>query len=248
MLGILICDHVDEELRPIAGGDLDEMFKALLLRVDPSVELRFYDAIGRELPQSAAECDGYILTGSHHSAYEDLPWIEELSGFIRSAHAEGVRMVGLCFGHQLIAQALGGRVEKAAQWTAGVQTLELEAQPWFEGGTTALLAMHEDVVTALPAGARIIGSGTTADIPAYLIGETVLGIQYHPEFTRNFVEALILRRVDRIGREASEAALVSLQTQTAWESTMISILRFLRDEKRPGHEVTAQTADLPRIA
>lgn len=239
LIGVLLCDHIDEELRPIAGGDLDAMFSALLHRVDPSVELRFYDAIGRELPESPAECDGYLLTGSHHSAYEDLPWIKELSNFIRAAHAEDTRMVGLCFGHQVIAQALGGRVEKAAQWTTGVQTLELDPQPWFEGGTTVLLAMHEDVVTALPAGACVIGSGTTADVPAYLIGETVLGIQYHPEFTADFVEALILRRVDRIGREASEAALASLQTQTAWESTMISILRFLRDEKQPRRETSA---------
>lgn len=235
---MLLCDRIDEELRSIVGGDLDEMLSALLLTVDPSIELRFYDAIGRELPKTPAECDAYLVTGSHHSVYEGLLWIEELSDFIRSAHAEDVRMVGLYFGHQLIAQALGGRVEQAERWTAGVQTLELEAQPWFEGGTTALLAMHKDVVTSLPTGACVIGSGTTADIPAYLIGKTALGIQYHPEFTPEFIEALIMRRVDLIGQEASEAALATLQTQTARESTLALILRFLRDEKTD-HEVSS---------
>jgi GMP synthase-like glutamine amidotransferase len=237
-IGVLICDHIDEDLRSFAGGDMDELFLSALLDADPDLDVRFYDAVGGELPQSPTDCDGYILTGSHHSAYEDLQWIEDLSEFIRSAHQQDKRMVGLCFGHQLLAQALGGRVEKAPRWTTGVQLLELSEQPWFKGGPTPLLAIHQDVVTALPTDSCVIGHGTTADIPAYRIGDNVLGLQYHPEFKPEFIEELILRRVDLIGQEASEAALATLRTQTARKSTMDSILRFLRDEKKSDQDAS----------
>ncbi|MEA3020148.1 MAG: hypothetical protein QOI47_1672, partial [Actinomycetota bacterium] len=94
-IGLLECDHVDDRYTSI-GGDYFDMFATLL----PSVDLVRYDAIHGELPTSPDECDGWVATGSRHSAYEDLPWIRRLGSFVTDARSAQVPFVGICFGHQ----------------------------------------------------------------------------------------------------------------------------------------------------
>jgi GMP synthase (glutamine-hydrolysing) len=88
----------------------------------------------------------------------------------------------VCFGHQVVAHALGGRAENTGTWKAGPQQLTVEPTPWFEGGTVKVNAMHQDVASIVPPGGRTIASGETAAHPMYLVGETILCIQDHPEY------------------------------------------------------------------
>eukprot|EP00581_Thalassiosira_minuscula_P023326 CAMPEP_0184433658 /NCGR_PEP_ID=MMETSP0738-20130409/404528_1 /TAXON_ID=385413 /ORGANISM="Thalassiosira miniscula, Strain CCMP1093" /LENGTH=115 /DNA_ID=CAMNT_0026799421 /DNA_START=44 /DNA_END=388 /DNA_ORIENTATION=- len=108
-IGILLTGHAPEELEPHYGNYI-EMFKSLLSGQD--FEFEGYKVVDGEFPESVADADGWLITGSKHGVYEDHAWIPPLEGFIREAVTENIPIVGVCFGHQIIAQALGGKVEK----------------------------------------------------------------------------------------------------------------------------------------
>ncbi len=210
-IGVLLCDHVDERFRSALGGDYAEVFGRILGSTDPPVATRNYEAITRELPASPQECDAWLITGSRHDAHSDEPWVLDLVGWVRDAVAGGARLAGICFGHQLVARALGGRVERASRWAVGPHRLDMAATPWFEGGTVYLEAMHRDIVVEAPPGAVAIGHGTTASEAAFMVGDNVICVQDHPEFTSEYVEALIGDRRERIGPDVCDAALDALR-------------------------------------
>jgi len=204
-VGLLLCDHVDDRLRAIAG-DYDEMFGSLFSELD----LVPYDAIGGVLPKDADDCDAWLLTGSRHSAYDHEPWISALSAFVRDLRASGAPTVGICFGHQLLAHALGGRVEKAATgWGVGAHAIERPA-----AADWRLLFMHQDQVVALPGDGVVLGSTDHCPVAALQIGSSMVGVQAHPEFTGDYERALLDARVERIGAAKVESARTSLEAPT----------------------------------
>jgi GMP synthase-like glutamine amidotransferase len=200
-IGILECDHVDDRYTSI-GGDYVDMFAALL----PSLDLVRYDAIGGAIPASPDECDGWLATGSRHSVYEDLDWIAATGAFVDKVHADGVPFVGICFGHQLLAHFTGGRTEKAAGWGVGAHALTT-------GGDARLLYMHQDQVASLPDDGVRIASTDHCPNAVIRVGASMLGIQAHPEFPGEYVEALLHAREERIGRDVVDAALASLDAR-----------------------------------
>ena len=212
-IGVLECDHVDERYRGVTE-DYATMFAALF----PNLELVAYDAINGELPSSPDACDGWIITGSRHSVYEDLPWIHEASRFVRETRDAGVPLVGVCFGHQLLAHALGGTVAKAGSgWGAGIKRIDVvRAEPWMEPVAPAvnLHFMHQDQVVEAPEGAVVLACADHCEIAMFRVGETMLGVQAHPEFTVPYAEALLNDRVERIGADTATDALASLTTAT----------------------------------
>lgn len=233
VVGVLVCDHVAPSLRDVAGGDYGEMYAALLRSAEPTLGVRVYDVVGGRLPASPSECDAWIVTGSRHDAFGDDPWLVALRGFVARLRAERARAVGICFGHQVIAHALGGRVERGPAWKVGPQALEVEATPWFPGGRVHLNAMHRDVVTALPDDAVVIGTGSTAAVPAFLVGDTMLGIQDHPEFDAGYTAALIGERRTLMGDAAADAALAELEARpTDGAQVARAIVAFLLDRRR----------------
>ncbi len=214
IIGILACDHVDDPgLRKASGDrDYDEMYADFLRRSEPSLRTRAYDVVAGELPADPDECDGWIITGARYDAYRDEPWIVDLRDFIKRLHEARARTVGVCFGHQAVAHALGGSAANSGEWQAGPQELEVMPTPWFDGGTVWLHAMHQDVAAELPPGAKTVGVGSTAEHPIYLVGDSILCVQDHPEYEPAYISALIEARRSRMGDELTDDALNRVAT------------------------------------
>ena len=231
-VGLLECDHVDDRNRGIAG-DYADMFADLLGRVDAGVELRAYDVSGAgELPADPGECDAWLCTGSRRSVYDDVDWIHALSAFLRDVHRAEAPFVGICFGHQLLAHALGGRTARAeGGWGAGAHQLDIvRAESWMDPSLPdpTLLFMHQDQVRQVPDGAVVLACALHCEIAAFRVGTTMLGIQPHPEFQPAYLSALLDDRVGRIGDEGVAAARRSLERPTDEDVVARWIVNFLR--------------------
>ena len=202
-IGILQTGHAPDVLQP-ETGDYNYMFTRLLSGRGFTFEA--YPVVDGVFPMNAEECDAWLITGSRHGAYEDHPWIAPLEELIRQIAASGRPLVGVCFGHQIIAQALGGKVEKfSGGWSVGPQDYTID------GKRMTLNAFHQDQVTELPPGAEVIGSSEFCENAALVIGDNVLTIQPHPEFTAAFVGDLLrLRGPGLIPEDLTEAALARL--------------------------------------
>ena len=160
--------------------------------------------------------------------YEDLDWIRTGEEIVRAALAAERPLVGICFGHQLVAQALGGRVEKAATgWGIGAQRYEtVRPLPGIEGATT-LLASHQDQVVEIPTDATVWSTSDYCPVAGMMIGERMLTVQGHPEFTPALVSALYDSRRDRLGDAAVDAAKATLTTPLSNASFADAIVRLI---------------------
>jgi len=216
-IGLLECDHVAGRFPGIAGG-YREMFAALLGPHAPGLRFTYYDACHGGLPATPDACDAYLCTGSQFSVYDSFGWIGGLAGFLQRLHELRKPFVGICFGHQVLAQALGGEVKRAAQgWGVGVLDMTiLRQEAWMQPAQPRcrLQYMHQDQVQRLPADSVVLGQSEHCEVAMLRVGETMLGIEGHPEFTRAYHQALIRSRAARIGAERAQAALASLDQPT----------------------------------
>jgi len=232
-IGVLLCDHVPADLQAMSGGDYDLVYRQMMVAAEPELEVAVYPAVDGVLPELADECDGWIITGSHLSAYSNEAWVVALREWLADAAAAGARIAGVCFGHQLLAEALGGKVGRADKWKVGPQHTEVESTDWFEGGEVKLNAMHQDVVTELPPGGRTIAKGTTSEFPAYLVGSNIVCVQDHPEFNADYVRALIDKRLDRIDPDTVASARALLDSHTTDGAAVGGwLVDFLLDRRR----------------
>lgn len=183
-IGILQTGHAPDDVQEVRG-DYADMFIRQFAPFGFTFEV--FDVVDMAFPDSVEAAQGWIVTGSRHGAYDPLPFIPPLEAFIRTAHARGVPMVGVCFGHQIMAQALGGRVEKfAGGWCVGRQHYELAGQP--EG--IDLFAWHQDQVVAPPDEAEVIAASDFCRYAGLAYGPRAMSVQPHPEF-----DAEVLRRL-----------------------------------------------------
>lgn len=185
-IGILQSGHAPDELRD-SLGDFDALFAQLLAGHDFQFET--WNVVDMEFPAGINLCDGWLITGSKHGAYDDHPFIPPLEDLIRQIYAAEIPLVGVCFGHQIIAQALGGTVEKfRGGWAVGHQVYE------WEGEEVALNAWHQDQVVICPKDAKVIAGNTFCENAALVYGKSVFTVQPHPEFDANFVAGLARHR------------------------------------------------------
>ncbi|MFH0920186.1 MAG: type 1 glutamine amidotransferase [Fibrobacterota bacterium] len=188
-IGILQCFHVAENLRP-RFGDLFDLFSNLMRPAEHGLVFRKYDVYDGVFPAEAGDCQGYLLTGSPWGVYDTDPSIARLMGFIRECYAQKIPQVGICFGHQALAHALGGRAEKSTRgWGLGVHTFAVNRpMPWMmpPAMEVSLLYSHQDQVTTLPPGAVHLGGDAFCENRMFVIDNLVLGIQGHPEFTMEY--------------------------------------------------------------
>ena len=184
-------------------GDYPQMFAELL-----GVEIERYD-VQRGLPDPAAH-GAYLITGSPAGVYDQLPWIEPLMAFIREA--KPAKMVGVCFGHQVMAEALGGRVVKSDKgWGAGLHRYSvLRRETWMDGETSvAVPASHQDQVIVQPPNSDVVAASDFTPYAALAwTDRPAVSFQFHPEFSPAFAKALIEQRYDRVPNP--HAAIVSL--------------------------------------
>lgn len=176
----------------------------------PAREAVVYDVTRGERPTSVAAHPAYLLTGSPAGVYDKLPWIAPLLDFIRAAHGRA-RLVGICFGHQAMAQALGGQVVKSPKgWGVGVHRYALAGTaPWLDDGANqvAIPASHQDQVVVKPPGARVVMESDFTPFAGLDYGGAI-SFQPHPEFTSELGVALLESRRDRFGT-ATDAAIRS---------------------------------------
>ena len=187
-------------------GDYPAMFAELL---GPGFEIESFDVQAGKLPNPAAH-SAYMITGSPAGVYEPLPWIEPLQQFIREAsHA---KMVGICFGHQVMAEALGGRVEKSGKgWGAGLHTYTVvRSEPWIDtAGTIAIPASHQDQVIVQPPRTNVVAASDFTPFAALAWSDRpAISFQFHPEFSPAFAKVLIEKRYDTVPNP--DAAIASL--------------------------------------
>jgi GMP synthase-like glutamine amidotransferase len=214
-VGVLITGHVPEDLVP-RYGDYGAMFASLMGAADPSIEATAIDVVGGEpLPADPAAFDGYIITGSRHGVYEDHPWIAPLEDFTRRAAAQTVPNVGICFGHQLMAQAFGGRVEKSDKgWGAGLNTYRMHGNLNVAGGTTdsvTVPAMHQDQVVEAAPDSDVIAGWDFCPFGGFRYPGGAISFQFHPEFAGDYLGDLIrARRGSVIPEDQADAGLASL--------------------------------------
>ncbi len=185
-IGILQTGHAPEELLE-KSGDVAPYFERML--DGNGFDFATYSVVDMDFPDAVSDCDGWIITGSKHGAYEDLPFIAPLEDFIRKVYDADVPLVGVCFGHQIIAQALGGTVQKFdGGWAVG------RTQYDWNGETVALNAWHQDQVTARPADATVYASNEFCENAALVYGKRAFTVQPHPEYGAGFIGGLVEHR------------------------------------------------------
>lgn len=186
LIGILQTGFAPEVLSD-EMGDYPDMFARLLAGY--GFTFRTYRVVEGAFPASVKDCEGWLITGSRHAVYEDHPWIPRLKQFIRDCFAGHVPMVGICFGHQIIAQTMGGKVERfSGGWAVGATDYN------FGGEKLRLNAWHRDQVVKAPEGTKIIATNDFCANAALLYDDHALTVQAHPEFRPEFVDGLMKTR------------------------------------------------------
>lgn len=213
-LGIL--DMVPAEFY-IEGEKTDpEKFIDMFKRVGAPMTFRTYLATENEYPESLDECDAYLITGSPCSVNDTYTWLEDLKTFIHHVDQFRIPLVGICFGHQVIAQALGGEVRLAESgWTLGLHSFSVVAEkPWMMGGTSssALYFINQDQVLTLPPDVQLLGGSDICPVAMYTRKDRILCVQGHPEqplsSMRRFLDLLLDEY--HIDRELADKAALSM--------------------------------------
>ncbi len=194
-IALLQADHIPEYRHCVSGGNYPDMFANLFLKVSTIVDIDVFDVTVGQYPKDINHYDKFIITGSKATSFERLPWICVLENYIKTLFGLHKKMIGICFGHQILAQALGGRVERSVKgWGVGVQCIKiLERQAWMcpFHDHLSLAFYHQDQVVDLPQNATLIATNTFCPVQMFVIDNLVWGMQAHPEMLRAHNHLLI---------------------------------------------------------
>ena len=201
--------------------------------------------------------DGYIVTGSPKSNSEKSDWVERLHGFIRKLDEARAPTIGICFGHQAIAEALGGRLQpnpgddERERFHGGVATLHVSArEPWMEPWRErlSLFAAHEEQVTRLPPSARLLGWSHDCPAAFLAVGDHMMACEFHPEGYRDFMRALVASKAEESGEDGTAEMMREIEGKTDAGLFGEWMARFLDRERGPLKAEYEQSSDSGRIA
>jgi GMP synthase-like glutamine amidotransferase len=223
-IGILETGRLPDELTDV-HGDYPALIRDWLAPFD--AETTTYAVVDGAIPNDPTEQDLWVVSGSRHGAYEGHAWIPPLEQFVRDCRDAEQKMFGICFGHQVIAQALGGKVAKSANgWGLGVH--EYATHNW-PGGTDIALnmyAFHQDQVAQIPDNAKVVASSDFCEYAALWYPGFALTVQGHPEMNSEFVVDLLNLRRDII---KNDDLIQSALATTGDDITSPALAVFLRD-------------------
>lgn len=182
-----------------------EKFATMIHAVRPGWQISVYAVKDGQFPPDDARFDGWLITGSPASVHDDEDWIADLKVLVRRLHTESQPLFGACFGHQAIAEALGGTVGRnPGGWVFGLTETEMEGRP------IRLYASHIQQVLTLPPIARVTGGNAECPIGSFAVGDHILTTQYHPEMDHAFISALVEEYVDGLPAAVTERARAQL--------------------------------------
>ncbi|MFD2191682.1 glutamine amidotransferase-related protein [Pistricoccus aurantiacus] len=244
LIGLLQCDDVAPELQA-HHGNYPEMFERLFTAIDPTLEFRVWRCHEGEIPTDVNAVDAWLTTGSKQGVNDGDAWIEALCGFLNRLWKEEKPLVGVCFGHQLIAKALGGEVVKnASGWGVGMSFNQLIRraewmEPWQEG--LDLVVSHQDQVSRLPEQAVVLAKSDFCPFYLVQVGKTFLGIQGHPEFTKAYSADLmeLLRR--QVPGNRIREGMASLNAPVDNHLMVRWVLNFMRQAL--WHQTSTETTE-----
>ena len=223
-IGILQCGHF-----PTATGYPERTYSDLYstLLAGRGLTFKTWSVVDMEFPSGVDDAEGWLLTGSRFGAYDDQPFIPPLKDFVRTAYEARVPMVGICFGHQIMAEALGGRVEKyQGGWSAG--RVEYD----FDGETLPLHAWHQDQVVEKPEDATVIAGTAFCEFAALAYEGPALSIQPHPEFDTEAVRLLLDTRAPGVlPDDMIETARTTVDLPIAQGAVADRIANFFKEAK-----------------
>ncbi|HEY1606774.1 MAG TPA: type 1 glutamine amidotransferase [Allosphingosinicella sp.] len=187
-------------------GAYPAMFERLL-----GLEAASYDVEAGRFPGNPRDHDAYLVTGAAAGVYDPLPWIAPLEDFLRAARGQA-KLVGICFGHQVMAEAFGGHVEKSARgWGAGLQRYGIIARaPWMDDAAAIDIPVsHQDQIVVQPPHSQILAGNIFSPFGMLAYDDQpAISMQFHPEFEPAYAKALIESRYDRV--PDPDAAIASL--------------------------------------
>jgi GMP synthase-like glutamine amidotransferase len=212
MIGLLNAYHFDP-----TPGNYQEEYTRLITefakKVFPGETIENFRVAQNEWPQSIDQCQVWLITGSSKAAYDSDPWIAELKKFIVSLDAQKKKLVGICFGHQIISSALGGKVIQSPKgWGVGIREFAIiQQQSWMKPplSQVSLLFSHQDQVVSLPNNALLLAQDEFCGFQMYQLGKHILTLQGHPEFSVDFARARLQSRKDKMPIEVYEKAMAS---------------------------------------
>ena len=228
-LGLLLADHVRPGFRVVAGDYPD--FFARLLSGQPGIEMATFDLPAGEFPDDLSVCDAWLISGSRNSVYEEVDWILQLADLVRRLDRERRKLVGICFGAQMIGHALGGEVGPAPQgWQVGMKEVAVKAfESWMAPEVESFRILHAnaDQILRPPDRVRVLGSSDGVPVSMVAVGQHFLGFQGHPEFIPSYSAVLMEARRGLIPDAVVDAGLASLSNGPDTGLLATWIVRFL---------------------
>lgn len=253
-MGLRICILEADDLHPALRDTFvgfGQMFKQLFSQQDATVECQIFNVVKGEYPAPEQEFDAYLVTGSKADSFADDPWIVKLRKYLRQSYAQGKVLLGICFGHQILALALGGKAQRSDKgWGIGMHRYRLLQRPsWLpaQADEFQLLISHRDQVTALPAGASVLASSAFCENAAFVLGQQVLCFQGHPEFTHDFSRALLQIRQSIYCPDEYQQACASLLREHDGQQVALWMLNFIEHAKEASRaQIKARALALDR--
>lgn len=205
-IGILETGLVTDKTIYKKYGRYSDMFIKLLSSIDSEVTYSVYNILEYQFPKTVDECDCWLITGSKHSVLDDRIWVHELADFIRRCYNQHIKMIGICFGHQLIAKALGGKVE-VGEWGIGADCYELTANlPYIQSDISAvnMATYHQDHVVQPPPNFEVLGKSNFCKNAILYSPDRALTTQAHPEMTLEYISLLCKRDNKKIDLDKNQ--------------------------------------------